>query len=172
MLINKRKKLMSRILSVLVFSVLFFAGITFSQSENVYTPVKEFDPSRKPAGDVKEAVIEAKRTNKRIILDVGGDWCIWCHRLDHYIDSDNEIKTFFNNNFIVVKVNFSKENKNEEFLSKYPEIPGYPHFFVLEKNGEFLHSQNTGELEQDKGYSKEKMMGFLKKWAPSDRDSK
>ena len=157
---------MLRILSALVFSVLFLTASSFSQSESTYKPVKEFDPSRNPAEDVKEAAIEAQRTNKRIILDVGGDWCIWCHRLDDFIKKNEEINNFLHKNFILVKINFSKENKNEEFLSKYPEIPGYPHFFVLEKNGELLHSQNTGELEQDKGYSKEKIMTFLKKWAP------
>jgi len=157
---------MLRILSVLMFSFLFITGFSFPQSESNYKPVTEFDPLRDPAKDVKEAVEEAKRSNRRIILDVGGDWCIWCHRLDEFIEKNNNLKTFLNKNFIIVKINYSKENKNEEFLSKYPEIPGYPHFFVLEKNGELLHSQNTGELEQDKGYSQEKLMAFLKKWAP------
>ncbi len=64
-----------------------------------------------------------------------------------------------------MKVNFSKENKNEKFLSKYPEIPGYPHIFVLDKNGKLLHSQNTGELESGSNHDKKKMMDFLKKWA-------
>ncbi len=156
---------MLRILSVAILLFLFFAGYSFPQSVTSYTPVTEFDPLRDPAKDVKEAVEEAKKSGRRIILDVGGDWCIWCHRLDAFIESNDEIKTFLNNNFIVVKVNFSKENKNEKFLSKYPEIPGYPHYFVLEKDGKLLHTQNTGELEQDKGYGKEKMMAFLKKWA-------
>lgn len=158
--------MMLRILSVMILFLMFFAGFSFSQSESAYKPITEFDPLRDPAKDVKEAVEEAKRSIKRIILDVGGDWCIWCHRLDEFIEKNNNLKTFLNKNFIIVKINYSKENKNEEFLSKYPEIPGYPHFFVLEKNGELLHSQNTGELEQDKGYSQEKMMAFLEKWAP------
>lgn len=157
---------MLRILSVLVFSFMVFTGLSFSQSETSYNPVTEFDPSRNPAKDVKEAVEGAKKSNKRIILDVGGDWCIWCHRLDAFIESSDDIKTFLNKNFILVKINFSKENKNEEFLSKFPEIPGYPHYFVLEKDGKLLQSQNTGELEEGKGYSKEKMMAFLKKWTP------
>jgi len=158
--------MMLRILSVMILFLMFFAGFSFSQSESAYKPITEFDPLRDPAKDVKEAVEEAKKSNRRIILDVGGDWCIWCHRLDEFIEKNNNLKTFLNKNFIIVKINYSKENKNEEFLSKYPEIPGYPHFFVLEKNGELLHSQNTGELEQDKGYSQEKLMAFLKKWAP------
>jgi hypothetical protein len=68
--------------------------------------------------------------------------------------------------FVVVKVNYSQENKNEKFLSKYPKVAGYPHFFVLNKKGKFIHSQNTGELELEKGYDHNKVVTFLKEWAP------
>jgi len=154
---------MFRILSLLF---LLISGIVLSQPETSYKPVTEFDPARNPADDLKQSITEAQRSGRRIILDVGGDWCIWCHRIDDFIAKNDEINSFLNKNFIVVKINFSKENKNEDFLSKYPQIPGYPHFFVLEKNGGLLHSQNTDKLEQNKGYSKDEMMAFLKKWAP------
>lgn len=36
----------------------------------------------------------------------------------------------------------------------------------FEKDGTLLHSQNTGELEKDKDYSKEKFVEFLDKWKP------
>jgi thioredoxin-related protein len=146
--------------------MLIISGITFSQSKENYKPVTEFDPDRDAAKDIQDAITQAQKTNKRIILDVGGDWCIWCHRIDNFIESHKEIKEYLHKNFILVKVNYSKENRNEEVLSKYPEIPGYPHFFILESDGKLLHSQNTGELEKDKDYSVEKMMAFLKKWSP------
>jgi len=154
---------MFRILSLLF---LLISGIVLSQPETSYKPVTEFDPARNPADDLKQSITEAQRSGRRIILDVGGDWCIWCHRIDDFIAKNDEINSFLNKNFIIVKINFSKENKNEDFLSKYPQIPGYPHFFVLEKNGGLLHSKKTDELEHYKGYSKDKMMAFLKKWAP------
>lgn len=77
-----------------------------------------------------------------------------------------EVKALLDKYFVVVKINYSKENKNEKFLSKYPAIEGYPHFFVLDSDGKLLHSQNTGELEQDKDYDKDKFVSFLKKWIP------
>ena len=69
-------------------------------------------------------------------------------------------------NFVVVKVNYSKENKNEKFLSQYPKIPGYPHLFVLESTGKFLHSQGSGDLESGDHHDHDKVFEFLKKWAP------
>jgi hypothetical protein len=69
-------------------------------------------------------------------------------------------------NFIVLKINYSKENENKEFLSKYPKIPGYPHLFVLDKNGKLLCSQDTSQLEKGRGHDRDKVFAFLKKWAP------
>jgi len=67
-----------------------------------------------------------------------------------------------------MKVNYSDENKNEELLGKYPKVPAYPHYFVLEHNGEFLHSQGTGELEEGKGYNEKVFVEFLEKWSPTE----
>ena len=53
-----------------------------------------------------------------------------------------------------LKVNFSPENQNRSFLRRYPRIPGYPHIFVLESDGRFLHSQGTAELESGRSYSR------------------
>jgi thioredoxin-related protein len=138
------------------------------KSNETYEPVDEFDPERNAAQDIENAIDYAQDTNKRIILDVGGEWCIWCHRLDDFIESHPEVNNYLHENFVVVKVNYSEENKNEEVLSRYPEIPGYPHFFVLESNGDFLHSQGTAELEEDSSYSKKKLLTFLRRWAPEE----
>ena len=141
-----------------LFMMLLSSLSLFAQTE------KLFDPTKDPFEDWKVTVDEATKLNKRIILDVGGDWCVWCHRIDAFMHSTEEIESLLNEHFIILKINFSKENKNEKFLSQYPAIEGYPHFFVLEKDGSLLHSQTTGELEKDKDYDKDKFVAFLKKW--------
>lgn len=125
-----------------------------------------FDPARDPVADLETAKVEAKRGGKRILLDVGGEWCSWCHILDDFIGGDGELRSFRDANFVWVKVNYSPENENQAFLSQYPEIKGYPHIFVLDNDGKLLHSQFTGELEKGKSYDKKKFFDFLKAWAP------
>jgi thioredoxin-related protein len=159
---------------LLLFCLTIQSSITAQGKDSlgIYAAVTKFDPSRNPERDLKDAVVEAQKSKRRIILDVGGDWCIWCHRIDNFIDSSRDISSELHNHFIVVKVNFSPENKNEKFLSKYPKIPGYPHFFVLSEKGKLIHSQDTGKLEEGKGYSKEKFITFLKKWSLSRKAEK
>ncbi|MCO5295825.1 MAG: thioredoxin family protein [Fimbriimonadaceae bacterium] len=127
---------------------------------------KVFDPARDPATDLRVALAEAKRTGRRVLVDVGGEWCGWCHLMDKFLEEHTDLKGLRDKGFVWLKVNFSQENKNEKFLSAYPAIKGYPHLFVLDSEGKLLHSQDTGELEEGKGYNLAKYTAFLKAWSP------
>ncbi len=128
--------------------------------------VDRFDPQRDAAKDIQYAVEEAKRSGRRVLLDVGGNWCVWCRRLDSLFVRRADLAEFLRENYVLVKVNYSPENKNERVLSRYPRVAGYPHYFVLDGDGSLIHSQDTGALESGKGHDPEKVMAFLKKWAP------
>ena len=151
---------------IIILSTFISACDKQTSEETQYVPVTKFDPARDAATDIENGILEAKRTGKRILLDVGGDWCIWCHKLDSFFKEYQDINLFLHENFIVVKVNYSKENKNEAVLSQYPKAAGYPHLFVLDSDGTFLHSQNTGDLESGDHHDREKVLNFLKTWAP------
>lgn len=126
---------------------------------------KKFDPTRDAEKDIADAIKIATKHNKRIILDVGGEWCGWCKKLDEFFLTNQEAAQILRERYIVVKVNWSQENKNEKVLSKYPKIQGYPHLFVLDKTGKLLHSQDTGLLETGDHHDGGKVIPFLKKWA-------
>jgi thiol:disulfide interchange protein len=137
------------------------------QESSKYVPVHEYDPQRDAAADIARAVAEAKRAKKNVLLEVGGKWCVWCRIMDSYFEANPDVLKLREDNFVTVKINFSPENENREVLSKYGEIPGYPHLFVLDSEGKLIQSQGTGELEEGKSYNKEKFVGFLRKWSPS-----
>lgn len=133
-----------------------------------YIPVHTYDPARNAEQDIRAAVAEAGRTGKRILLEVGGEWCIWCHIMDDYFEKNPELLSLREKNFIMMKINFSEENKNEQVLSRYPPVSGYPFIFVLDRDGKLLHAQDTGKLEEGKSYNLTKFMAFLKEWSPPD----
>jgi thiol:disulfide interchange protein len=151
--------------AILLFAVSVHAQPLSHPSGTAYVPVTKFDPARNADLDIREAILEARKTDRRILLDVGGDWCVWCRRLDTLFATNDALRTFRDMHFVTVKVNWSKENKNTDVLSRYPPIPGYPHLFVLDKNGGLLHSQDTGLLESGKSHDPMKVRAFLRDWA-------
>ncbi|OZB53195.1 MAG: disulfide bond formation protein DsbD [Stenotrophomonas sp. 14-69-23] len=126
----------------------------------------QFDPARDPVADLETAKVEAQRGGKRIVLDVGGEWCSWCYLMDAFMEGDSEIRRFRDAHYVWMKVNYSEDNENAAFLSRFPAITAYPHLFVLDAEGRLLHSQFTGELEKGKGYDRARFFAFLKEWAP------
>jgi thioredoxin-related protein len=154
---------------VLITLVYFTVSAAQAQTKENLNPTSEtrvkFDPNRDAAKDIAEASALATQERKRIILDVGGEWCIWCRKLDKFFQDNKDVSDFLRKKFIVVKINYSKENKNEKVLASYPAIKGYPHLFVLEEDGKLLHSQDTGDLESGDHHDRDKVFNFLKKWA-------
>jgi thiol:disulfide interchange protein len=156
-------------LMVLVFVPLLAVSLVppaqHKPAGDAYVPVTSYDPQRDAGKDIVEAIAEAKRTGRRVLLEVGGDWCIWCHTMDKFFADNAALLELRERNFVTVKINMSKENENQAVLSRYPEISGYPHLFVLDETGELLESKNTGELESGKSYDLDRFVEFLKKWA-------
>ena len=145
---------------------LLLPALAAEQAASAYQPVQQYDPKRDAAADIDAAVAEAKRSGRHVLIEVGGEWCGWCHRLDDYLKAKRKLNALLERNFVMVKVNYSPENENEEVLSRYPEVAGYPHFFVLDGQGKLLHSQDTAKLEEGKSYHARRFKRFLNRWGP------
>jgi thiol:disulfide interchange protein len=130
---------------------------------------QKFDPARDAAADVAYATSLAREQGKRVIVDVGGEWCVWCHIMDRFIAANPDVRALIDTHYVWLKVNFSKENENAGLLGRWPKVEGYPHLFVLDAGGNVLHSQDTGELEAGTSYDKRKFLDMLRKWAPPGR---
>lgn len=162
------------IFAIFCLSIPILACAAFSKPSTVtpaVTPANTLaDPdvynvSSDPAQDLKQTVGIAQKENKRILIEVGGEWCIWCHIMDDFYKTHADLLKLRETNYVLLKVNYSEENKNQAFLAQYPAVPGFPHIFILESDGSFLHSQNTSELEEGQSYNLEKFTAFLQKWA-------
>lgn len=125
---------------------------------------RKYDPTANPFRQLDTAKEQAANEGKRILVDVGGEWCIWCHRLDDLFRANKDLADLVNKYYVVMKVNVSIDNKNEIFMAQFPKVAGYPHLFILGGDGKLVHSQDSGQLEEGKGHSKEKVAEFLKKW--------
>ncbi len=126
----------------------------------------DYDPGRDPARDLQLAIDQARRDGKRILIVVGGRWCSWCGKLGEAMKSQAGVAELQSRHFVTFKVNFSPENENPAFLSRFPPIDDYPHLLVLDQEGRLLHSQGADDLLEGKSYSGEKLMRFLEAWKP------
>jgi thiol:disulfide interchange protein len=157
----------------LVICALWLLGAeeTHAQSVTQAAPTlyvnEGYRPDADPDADLALAVRRAAAENKHILVVVGGDWCVWCHVLDRFLARDQEVHAAFAAAFVILKVNWSRENENAEFLSRYPESTAYPDFFILDAHGQFLAQQQTDVLERDRSYDRAQMIEFALLWRPT-----
>jgi len=74
-----------------------------------YVPVTVYDPARNADQDLRDALTEASRSGKRVLLDVGGEWCSWCHIFDAFFEHNARLLELRNKNFIMLKINVSNQ---------------------------------------------------------------
>lgn len=123
------------------------------------------DAEQKIANIVKQA----KAEHKNVILQAGGNWCIWCLRFNNFVQTTPELKEIVDANYRYYHLNYSPANKNQKVFAQYGNPGdkfGYPVFIVLDENGQQIHTQDSAVLEEGKGYSLEKVKAFFNEWKP------
>jgi len=140
-----------------------FAGNT-PLIDSLPTYSTEYNVQQDAFKDGAAAVKLATSTNRRILIELGGDWCKWCKKMDVFFDDNPDIKQKLHETFVMLKINVSDENDNAEFLKAFPKPLGYPHMYVSEHNGSVLWSQDTADFLKDGHYTRESFLAFFERW--------
>ncbi|OLY93234.1 Thioredoxin-like [Cnuella takakiae] len=147
------------IILALLFSTPVFAG----DSTRLYNPAANAEK------DISALLLKAKAEKKHVLIQVGGNWCIWCYRFNAFVQTDTLLKQLVSDNYLYYHLNYSKENKNLAVLARlgYPQRFGFPVMVVLDARGQRLHTQNSSLLEKGNGYDDRKVKAFLQAWSPA-----
>jgi thioredoxin-related protein len=129
-------------------------------------PASHFDRNRDASADLMAAVAEAHRTGRRVLVDVGGPWCMYCAQMDTFFQTHPDLLELRDQRFVTVLVFYGEGEKNDKALGGLPAVEGIPHFYVLGEDGKLLRSQHVVELRESGNYSAGKMKRFLEEWAP------
>lgn len=153
--------------------ILFLSLIFASFSSIANDTARLYNPRANVAKDVEQALAKAKKEKKQVLLQIGGNWCIWCYKFNSFVQLDSNLKKLITANYVVYHLNYSKENKNLDYLKKlgFPQRFGFPVLVVLDgATGAILHTQDSALLEKGNGYNADKVKSFLKNWAPGAFD--
>lgn len=85
-------------------------------------------------GTYEEALAKAKKESKLVFIDCYTAWCGPCKKLSKTVFTQEEVGTFFNKNFVCIKVDMEKGEGVE--LGVYYNVRGYPTLLFLDDEGE------------------------------------
>lgn len=128
-----------------------------------------YDESIDPMEQIDNAVAKAQKEGRRVICQVGGNWCIWCLRFADFVKKDAKIAEVIAQNYEYIHVNRPRQSQQREQLLRRlgnPDRFGYPALVVLNSDGSVEHIQDSALLESGQGYDRKKVLRFLVSMAP------
>lgn len=129
-----------------------------------------YDAQADGSKQVDSALVSARKEGKRVLLQFGANWCVWCVRLHALFASDERIAARLRESYVVVLIDVN-EGRNAGVNERYgkPTRLGLPAIVLLDAEGKPLVTQDTEEFEVGSGHDPKKVLAFLEKWASKTR---
>lgn len=132
---------------------------------------KVYDDKADPFKDAAAAIKLAQDTKRNVLLEIGGNWCTWCHKMDAFLEKNPDIYQKLHAEYVLLKINVSDSNENEAFMKALPPTQGYPHMYISTDSGKMILSKDTAELLSDNDYSREAWLAFLEQWKLANNEA-
>jgi len=127
-----------------------------------------YAPGLDAHAEIKQALAQALKQHKNVIVVFGANWCYDCHVLDLAFHRP-DLAGVLQRNYEVVHVDVGEGDKNQDIMQQYhvPMKKGIPALAVLDSNGKPLYSQQGGEFEKARSLAPQDLLAFLNKWKPT-----
>ncbi len=130
-----------------------------------------YDPKADGEKQIADALGTAKRLGKNVLLQFGANWCPDCHAMHRLFQTDPKIAEVLKAGYVSVMIDVdSREGpmRNAAVVARFgnPIEGGIPALVVLAADGAQLTPKGTRDLKDDDHRHHEKVLAFLKRWAP------
>ena len=125
---------------------------------------KIYDESADGARQLADALALAKAQHKRVLLQFGANWCIPCHELHEFFETDKNVAKASRRHYVVVMVDVNKGH-NASLCVRYGHPVCLPTIVILEDDGKKLTTENPAQWAEGHHYTSEKALAFLNEWA-------
>ncbi len=134
----------TQLFPTLLFGAALFAGIQWLSGSDIPTHL----PWLK---DESAAYAESKKTGKPIFIDGWADWCIACKKMDQTTLQDPEVISLLQEQWVLVKLDMTKQDENDDALAKKYEMLGLPTLVLVPADGDLTKSRKLeGYIGRDR----------------------
>ena len=128
-----------------------------------------YDESANADAAVNAAFAHAKKSGKRVLIDLGGNWCGDCIVLANLMQLP-EMKSFMAAHFEIVSIDVGRFDKNLQIPARFGAIDrlksgGVPAIIVAEPDGTFVNRNDISALEDARHMAPQAIADWLVQWA-------
>jgi len=131
-----------------------------------------FDCTADGSAQIDAALTQARSEGKHVLVTLGANWDPWSRRLRATFLDNPQINRLLAADYVLVLVDVNirkSEKRNSGLNAKYgnPIQHGLPSLVVLDADGRTLTTQETGNFELKGQHDPQRLVAFLRKWAPA-----
>jgi thiol-disulfide isomerase/thioredoxin len=126
-----------------------------------------YDESADANRAVDAAFARAKKSYKRVLIDLGGNWCGDCIVLSNLMELP-EIKAFVAKHYEVALVDVGRFNKNLQVPARFgvtTRLEGVPAVIVADANGRFVNRGHIAALTDARSMTPQAIADWIAQWA-------
>ncbi|HEY4275981.1 MAG TPA: thioredoxin family protein [Rhizomicrobium sp.] len=116
---------------------------------------------------VDDALARAKKNNKLLLIDLGGNWCPDCIIL-HNLMEVPEMKKFVDNHYEVALVDVGRFDKNAQIGARYgynTRLKGVPTVLVVDpKTNKVINGERVFALSTARSQTPQALADYLANW--------
>jgi thiol-disulfide isomerase/thioredoxin len=129
---------------------------------------KPYDEAANADAAVAAALKRAKAMRKRLLIDLGGNWCADCRILAGVMD-EPALKRFIDKHFVVVTVDVGRFDKNLQIPARYgitKRLEGVPAILAVDpRTNKLLNAGRVSALSDARSMSPQALADWLAQWA-------
>ena len=148
-----------------VCSVVVATGCDKAEINKALGRYRAYDPKANGKAQIAAAVATAKAENKNVLVQFGGNWCVFCEALDKLVEGTPELRAL-HDRYVALHVDAGANPDLNDVYGK-PYDLGFPVLLVLDGDGKLLHTQASTAFQSPTsvGHDPAGVKKFLAAWA-------
>ena len=141
--------------------------VSISTLDELQTPLPfPYDENADANADVNAAFARARAEHKRVLIDLGGNWCGDCRILAAVMDLP-EIRAFVDTHYIVVVVDVGRFDRNLQIPARFgitERLEGVPSVLIADPDGKLIDRGHISALADARSMTPQALADWLAEW--------
>ena len=129
-------------------------------------PDYPFSDSADANADVAKAFAEARAQNKRVLIDLGANWCADCRILQALMDRP-EVRSFLAAHYAIAVIDVGRLNRNLQIPARFgitDRLEGVPAILIVDPDGTLVNSGKIFALVEARHMTPQSIVDWLASW--------
>jgi thiol-disulfide isomerase/thioredoxin len=141
--------------------------VSVQSLSDISVPARPYDENADANTAVANAFAKAKAEHKRVLIDLGGNWCADCRILAGVMELP-EVQQFVDAHYVVVSVDVGRFNRNLQIPARFgitQRLEGVPSVLIATPDGTLVDKGHIAALADARSMTPQAIADWLAQWA-------